>query len=201
MTATKKSFRLTAHHRGWLASTLAERSVGEARAKAKKDLLVLADKAYDTVYGKYAAAIDALPDKALPMCSDILVSLAGQKHRVAMSSEKRMFAYHMGWHSMPALTLVATDPMCVKMEALIKEIHDLTTKHHDSRRTIEQALQRFGSYKAMIEAWPDVEPVAAELFKDDLEAVILPAVVTSELNKIAGLPVTADEKKAKKKNT
>lgn len=83
-------------------------------------------------------------------------------------------------------TLPGDHPLVIEFDRLCGVENDIQKRHNDLRDQLRASLSKFTTVKKLLEAWPE----AKELLPETLEEAKpqLPAVQTSELNALIGLP-------------
>lgn len=74
-------------------------------------------------------------------------------------------------------------------EKLIQDVERHNEIYSSARSQVQAALDAVGSVKALIAAWPEVEPFASMYLETKTERVRLPAIPAASLNAILDLPV------------
>lgn len=154
----------------------------------------LAAEARVVAYGKHLKVIEDLPNGALPTSSSVSVTVDGGRHTLyfgahGYGSDKiycRVFDAH---EYNPILSLLGDDPFGARVKDWALRVKAVSEERTLLDRRTYATLDRFTTFDALIEAWPEANKFITECWRARPGYVAaLPAVVMSELSSALDLP-------------
>lgn len=149
------------------------------------------DKKIQSIKKRFENAVKEVPDSVLENTVfrtdyDIYLNVAGARFRAYFNGK----GYYRGdqvYRITPAdFTIKADDPLAKEFSDIEAEESAISEEESTIRVNVEGALSEVTTVKKLLEVWPEVK----ELLPSDLSPVKkqLPAVKSSDLNKLIGLP-------------
>lgn len=170
-----------------IAKAVTEHAFAERLADARQRLADAGMAAYRAYYGdETIEKMASLPEGWLPQVSCLYFHVNGCRY-VAILSQFVPLTYR------DSSGYIALNGDTAEAMALQHAEHDFDRQkleRDEALREAERAIKRFGSVKALIKGWPEIEPFARE-FLGAFPA--LPAVIPADLNARLGLPVSEEE--------
>lgn len=120
---------------------------------------------------------------------DIYLNVAGARFRAYFNGKDNYQGDQVHKITPAGFTIKADDPLAKEFTAIEKEEGAISEEESTIRVNVEGALSEVTTVKKLLEAWPEVK----ELLPSDLSPVKkqLPAVKSSDINKLIGLPSEA----------
>jgi len=169
-----------------IAQAVTEHAFAERLAAARQRLADAGMAAYRTYYGdETIEKMTSLPEGWLSTRSRLDLTINGCRYMVNLGQPMPVLAEDtVEWFNLDGDTAEA-----MEIQHAEQDFQRLRSERKEALREAERAIKRFGTVKALIRGWPEIEPFARE-FLDAYPA--LPAVIPADLNAKLGLPVTEE---------
>lgn len=192
--------RLSQEDRDDIYTELALRAFGARREEVEDLRDELANAVYNDLYPPATLKkMKSLPEGWLAKDTDVQVKIAGAYLSVYFrkgrgknrTSDTRIMAFS---HIRGCVAIYdGGSPIAELYERFLKIKTDLENEEQAARAEGYAALNRATTLRQLIEAWPDIEPIAKKVF-GSLESSTMPVVAVEKLNERFKLPVPKGKK-------
>jgi hypothetical protein len=149
------------------------------------------DKKIQSIKKRFENAVKEVPDSVLEnkvfrTDFDIYLNVAGARFRAYFNGKGNYRGDQVYRITPDDFTIKADDPLAKEFSDIEAEESAISEEESTIRVNVEGALSEVTTVKKLLEVWPEVK----ELLPSDLSPVKkqLPAVKSSDLNKLIGLP-------------
>lgn len=187
--------RLTKQLREKMLETVLEHAFTAKQQAANRAKVAAGEKVYTDIYGAHLIAMESLPKGFMNKGRYIYIAIAGQKHCVELSEQKKIGYSHDSRHSETAKLYVGDEVIAQEFLAAVDVSADLDKQRKAMHREVYAVLESVHTFKKLWEVWPECKSLL-EKFEDKPTIAILPAVQVHRLNAALGLPAETQEQDA-----
>lgn len=191
--------RLYKADRQAICKTIIEHKFSPMEAALLAEENALAAEAREIAYGKFLEMIERLPNGAFQTRMAVTVTVDGERHQLYFGArswgdgavQHRVFDVH---EYSPILRLLGDSPFGSRVKDWARRVMSAKTERDLLNRRTYATLEKFTTFDALIEAWPEANKFIVECWRERPTYVAnLPTVVLSELSTALDLPPDADE--------